>query len=123
MAQITISELYYGEKYSVMSEVIKATLTRPHVTSLSEQAFHELEIVRQTLIAIKKMKMNGDCIAGGELGIQLPFVFIFGMSKVSVFKLMSEVGQKLVSSKQRRVDKRKLRLSTQIYQKIHKYSQ
>ena len=69
MAQITISELYYGEKYSVMSEVIKATLTRPHVTSLSEQAFHELEIVRQTLIAIEKMKMNGDCIADGELGV------------------------------------------------------
>ena len=69
MAQITISELYYGEKYSVMSEVIKATLTRPHTTSLSEQDFRELEIVRQTLIAIEKMKMNGDCIADGELGV------------------------------------------------------
>ena len=69
MAQITISELYYGEKYSVMSEVIKATLTRSHVTSLSEQSFHELEIVRQTLIAIGKMKTNGDYIADDELGI------------------------------------------------------
>ena len=69
MAQITISELYYGEKYSVMREVIRATLTRHHVTSLSEQAFHELEIVRQTLIAVEKMKMNGDYIADGELGI------------------------------------------------------
>ena len=69
MAQITIKELYYGEKYSVMSEVIKATLTRPHVVSLNEQAFHELEIVRQTLIAVEKMKMNGDYIVDGELGI------------------------------------------------------
>ena len=69
MAQITISELYYGKKYSVMSEVVKATLTRPHITSLSEQAFHELEIVRQTLIAIEKMKTNGDYIADGEFGI------------------------------------------------------
>ena len=69
MAQITISELYYGEKYSIMSEVIKATLTRPHVVSLNEQAFHELEIVRQTLIAVEKMKMNGDYIVDGELGI------------------------------------------------------
>ena len=75
MAQITIKELYYGEKYSVMSEVIKATLTRPHVVSLNEQAFHELEIVRQTLIAVEKMKMNGDYIVDGELGIQLPFYF------------------------------------------------
>ena len=69
MAQITISELYYGEKYSIMSEVVKATLTRPHVVSLNEQAFHELEIVRQTLIAVEKMKMNGDYIVDGELGI------------------------------------------------------
>lgn len=69
MAQITISELYYGEKYSVMSEVIKATLTRSHISSFNEQEFHELEIVRQTLIAVEKMKMNGDYIADGELEI------------------------------------------------------
>ena len=69
MAQITISELYYGEKYSVMSEVIKATLTRSHISSFNEQEFRELEIVRQTIIAVEKMKKNGDCIADGELGI------------------------------------------------------
>ena len=69
MAKITIEELFCGEKYLVMSEVVKATLTRPHTTSLSEQDFRELEIVRQTLIAIEKMKMNGDYIADGELGI------------------------------------------------------
>ena len=111
MAQITISELYYGEKYSVMSEVIKATLTCPHLTSLSEQDFRELEIVRQTLIAIEKMKTNGDYIADGELGIQLPFALVVGMSKGCTFKLMSEADQNLVSTKQRRGDSRKMRLS------------
>ena len=30
--------------------------------------FRELEIVRQTLLAVEKMKKNGDCIAEGELG-------------------------------------------------------
>ena len=52
MAQIIISELYYGEKYSVMGEVARVKLTSLHTTSLSEQDFRELEIVPQTLIAI-----------------------------------------------------------------------
>ena len=28
----------------------------------------EMELVRQTVIAIEQMKKNGDCIAEGELG-------------------------------------------------------
>ena len=28
----------------------------------------KMEFVRQTLIAVEKMKKNGDCIAEGELG-------------------------------------------------------
>ena len=35
---------------------------------VDEQTALELEIVRQTLIAVEKMKKNGDCIAEGELG-------------------------------------------------------
>ena len=35
---------------------------------MDEQTALELEIVRQTLIAVEKMKKNGDCIAEGELG-------------------------------------------------------
>ena len=47
MAQITISELYYGEKYSVMSEVIKATLTRSQMLIVSTFfAFVEQKIYR-----------------------------------------------------------------------------
>ena len=69
MAKITIKELYYGEKYAVMSEVFKTIyLISPNKAGVDEQTALELEIVRQTLIATEKMKQNGDCIAEGELG-------------------------------------------------------
>lgn len=69
MAKITIQELYYGEKYAVMSEVFKRVyLISPNKAAVNEQTALELEIVRQTLIAVEKMKRNGDCIAEEELG-------------------------------------------------------
>ena len=69
MAKITIKELYYGDKYAVMSEVFKTMfLASPNQAGVDEQTALELEIVRQTLIAVEKMKKNGDCIAEGELG-------------------------------------------------------
>ena len=69
MAQITIKELYYGDKYAVMGEVFKTMYLVPkNKAGLDEQTALELEIVRQTLIAVEKMKKNGDCIAEGELG-------------------------------------------------------
>lgn len=69
MAKITIKELYYGEKYAVMSEVFKTMyLIAPNKAGVDEQTALELEIVRQTLIAVEKMRLNGDCIAEGELG-------------------------------------------------------
>ena len=69
MAQITIKELYYGDKYAVMGEVFKTMfLVSPNKSGVDEQTALEIEIVRQTLIAVEKMKKNGDCIAEGELG-------------------------------------------------------
>ena len=69
MAQITIKELYYGDKYAVMSEVFKTMYLVPKSKAgVDEQTALELEIVRHTLIAVEKMKKNGDCIAEGELG-------------------------------------------------------
>lgn len=66
MAKITIEELYYGDKYAVMSEVFKTMfLASPNKAGVDEQTALELEIVRQTLIAVEKMKKNGDCIAEG----------------------------------------------------------
>ena len=67
MAKITVKELYYGERYGVMSEVFKAMLLASDNT-VDEQTRLELEIVRQTLIAAEKMKQNGDCIAESNLG-------------------------------------------------------
>ena len=69
MAKITIQELYYGDKYAVMSEAFKTMfLASPNKAGVDEQTALELEIVRQTLIAVEKIKTNGDCIAEGELG-------------------------------------------------------
>ena len=69
MAKITIKDLYYGDKYSVTSEVFKTMfLASPNKAGVDEQTVLELEIVRQTLIEVDKMKKNGDCIVEGELG-------------------------------------------------------
>ena len=68
MAKITIEELFYGDKYCVMGEVIKQIFARQEEFVADPHTFRELEIVRQTLIAVEKMKKSGDCIAEGELG-------------------------------------------------------
>ena len=68
MAKITIEELFYSDKYGVMGEVVKQVFARKEEFIADPHTFRELEIVRQTLIAVEKMKKNGDCIAEGELG-------------------------------------------------------
>ena len=68
MAKITIEDLFYGDKYGVMGEVVKQVLARQDEFVANPHTFRELEIVRQTLIAVEKTKKNGDCIAEGELG-------------------------------------------------------
>ena len=74
MAKITIKELYYGDKYAVMSEVFKTMFfVSPNKAGVDEQTALELEIVRQTLIAVEKMKKNGDCIAEEALGDTVTF--------------------------------------------------
>ena len=51
-----------------MSEVVKQVFARQNEFVADPHTFRELGIVRQTLIAVEKMKKNGDCIAEGELG-------------------------------------------------------
>ena len=68
MAKITIEQLFYGNKYRVRNEVVKQVFARQDEFVADPHTFRELEIVRQTLIAVEKMKKNGDCIAEGELG-------------------------------------------------------
>ena len=69
MAKITIEELYRGEKYDIMSAVAVKTMTLGIDERTEDgRTWIEMEFVRQTLIAVEKMKKNGDCIAEGELG-------------------------------------------------------
>ena len=69
MAKITIKELYRGEKYDIMSAVAVKTMTLGIDERTEDgRTWIEMEFVRQTLIAVEKMKKNGDCIAEGELG-------------------------------------------------------
>ena len=68
MAIITLKELCYGERYGVISEVFK-TIVNKTQSSIPENfdTFRDLEYVRQTLIAVKKMQENGDYISEYEL--------------------------------------------------------
>ena len=76
MAKLTIEQLYYGDEYGVMGQVIKSLLQNPPPTvTIDPNTYRELEIVRQTLIAVEKMKKNGDCIAEGELDVQSLFAY------------------------------------------------
>ena len=73
MAKITIKELFYGDKYSIVGEVVKQVFARQDEFIADPHTFRELEIVRQTLIAVEKKKKNGDCIAEEELGDAVTF--------------------------------------------------
>ena len=69
MAKITIEELYRGEKYDIMSAVAVRGMTLGiDERTVEGRTWIEMELVRQTVIAIEQMKKNGDCIAEGELG-------------------------------------------------------
>ena len=68
-AKITIEELYRGEKYDIMSAVTaKALMLGIDERTEEGRTWIEMELVRQTVIAIEQMKKNGDCIAEDELG-------------------------------------------------------
>ena len=67
MAKLTVKQLYYGDEYGVMGQVIKSLLQNPPPTvTIDPNTYRELEIVRQTLIAVEKMKKNG-CPADEDL--------------------------------------------------------
>ena len=69
MAKITIEELYRGDKYDIMGAVTAKALT----LGVDEQTedgrtWIEMELVRQTVIAMLKLNKSGDCISDKELG-------------------------------------------------------
>ena len=76
MAKITIEELYRGENYDIMSAVaVKAMTLGVDERTEEGQTWIEMELIRQTVIAIEQMKKNGDCIAEEELGVRSPFPY------------------------------------------------
>ena len=76
MAKFTIEELYRGDKYNIMSAVaVKAMTLGIDERTEEGQTWIEMELIRQTVIAIEQMKKNGDCIAEGELGVQSLFAY------------------------------------------------
>ena len=54
MAKITIEELFYSDKYSVMGEVVKHVFARQVELEADPYTFRELETVRQILIVVEK---------------------------------------------------------------------
>ena len=69
MAKITIEELYRGEKYDIMSAVaVKAMTLGIDERTEDGRTWIEMELVRQTIVAMLKLNQNGDCISDKELG-------------------------------------------------------
>ena len=69
MAKITIEELYRGEKYDIMSAVaVRAMMLGIDERTEDGRTWIEMELVRQTIVAMLKLNQNGDCISDKELG-------------------------------------------------------
>ena len=64
MARITIEEVYSGEKYDVMSAVMADYLKNGKPEEYDERTWLDMLIVKHTLIAADKMKIEGDSISG-----------------------------------------------------------
>lgn len=93
MAKITIEELYRGEKYDIMSAVtVKALQLGIDERTEEGRTWIEMELVRQTVIAIEQMKKNGDCIAEGELGDTVT-VSVCGGRAASAYRTTFDVSE------------------------------
>ncbi|MBQ3566635.1 MAG: hypothetical protein IJA12_05595 [Oscillospiraceae bacterium] len=61
MAQITIEELYHGEKYNIMGNALAEFMTEGKETKDTRTAL-ELMLVKHTVLAVQKVQANGDTI-------------------------------------------------------------
>ena len=64
MARITVEEVYGGEKYDVMSAAMADYLKNGRPQEYDERTWLDMLIVKHTLIAADKMKIEGDSISG-----------------------------------------------------------
>lgn len=64
MAAYTLEEIFNGNKYSVMSEVVKEILlSGPYESAEDEQTAIEMVYVKHTILVLREMEKNGDTIA------------------------------------------------------------
>ena len=64
MAQITVEEVYNGIKYQVMSSAVTEYLKNGRPAEYDEWTWLDLLLVKHTLIAVEKIKIEGDSISG-----------------------------------------------------------
>ncbi len=64
MAQISIAEIYSGEKYDVMSAAMAEYLKDGRPSEYDERTWVEMLIVKHTLIAADKMEIEGGTVSG-----------------------------------------------------------
>lgn len=64
MAQITVEQVYSGEKYDVMSAAMAEYLKDGRPSEYDERTWIDMLLVKHTLIAADKMKIEGDTVSG-----------------------------------------------------------
>lgn len=64
MAQISIAEIYSGEKYGVMSAAIAEYLRNGRPSEYDERTLVDMLLVKHALIAAEKMRQEDDTISG-----------------------------------------------------------
>lgn len=64
MAQISIAEIYSGEKYGVMSAAMAEYLKDGRPSEYDERTWVDMLLVKHALIAAEKMKREGDTLSG-----------------------------------------------------------
>lgn len=64
MAQISIAEIYSGEKYGVMSAAIADYMTNGRPSESDERTWIDMLLVKHALIAAEKMRQEGDTMLG-----------------------------------------------------------
>ena len=63
MAAYTFEEIFNGNKYSVMSEVVKELLlSGPYESAEDEQTAIEMVYVKHTILVLREMEKNGDTV-------------------------------------------------------------
>ncbi len=63
MAQITVQELYSGEKYDIMSKVVADYMKHGRPAQIPEDTWLDMLVINHMIATIEKMKKEGDFIS------------------------------------------------------------